>query len=258
MHLNFKVFGEGFPVVILHGLFGMLDNWQSFGKKLAERGYMVYLIDQRDHGKSPFTSAFNYQLLSDDLALFMEQNWLYKAHVIGHSMGGKTAMQFAFDHSDFVQKMVIVDICNKKYAGGHEIIFNAIKSLKSETIGGREEAYEHFKFHGLDESSIQFLLKNLQRKKEGGYEWKMNYMLLERAYDAILSSVGTNNQHFDKETLFVKGENSDYITDSDKNNIMVQFPNASIVTIPNAGHWVHADQSEVLLEKVINFFHSPE
>jgi len=145
MELNHKVLGEGFPVIILHGLFGMLDNWQSVAKKIAAEGFMVYLIDQRDHGKSPFTDRFDYPTLAQDLATFMEQNWIYKAHLIGHSMGGKTVMQFAFDHGDMVEKMVVVDICNKTYAGGHEEILEAIRKVDAAHRQDRQEIYDFLK-----------------------------------------------------------------------------------------------------------------
>ena len=111
--LNYKILGEGPPIIILHGLFGMLDNWQSFGKKLSENGYMAILLDQRDHGKSPFTTDFNYSLLSEDLYQFMESNWIYCSSILGHSMGGKTAMKFAIDHEDHVEKLILVDIAQK-------------------------------------------------------------------------------------------------------------------------------------------------
>jgi esterase len=253
MQLNYKVIGEGFPIVILHGLFGMLDNWQSIGKKLADQGYMVYLLDQRDHGKSPFTSAFNYKILADDLAHFMHENWLYKAHIVGHSMGGKTAMQFCFDNEDMVAKLIIVDVWNKTYKGGHEIIFDAMRTIDIGTTESRDVIYNHLKNYALDEGTVQFLLKNISRKKESGYEWKMNLPLLESAYQNILSNVGEDNQVTNVDALFIRGANSAYIKDEDFADVKKQFVNASIITIPNAGHWVHADQPALLLNAILEF-----
>ncbi len=253
MKLNYKVIGEGFPIVILHGLFGMLDNWQTIGKKLADNGYMVFLLDQRDHGKSPFTNAFNYKILASDLAQFMEENWLYNAHIIGHSMGGKTAMQFCFDYESMVEKLIIVDVWNNKYKGGHEVIFKAINDINTETIENRDEIYTHLKNYNLDEGTVQFLLKNITRKKEGGYEWKMNVPLLENSYQNILNAVGDDNQTTEKETLFIRGGNSNYVLEEDFEKITKQFINAQFVTIPEAGHWVHADKPFELLNAILSF-----
>ena len=253
MELNHKILGEGPPVIILHGLFGMLDNWQSIGKKIAAEGFMVILVDQRDHGKSPFTSHFDYPVLAADLAAFMEQNWIYKAHIIGHSMGGKTAMQLAFDHGHHIDKLVVVDICNKTYPGGHEEIFKAIREADVAHKEDRQVIFDFLKDRLHDEGTIQFLLKNLQRKKEGGYEWKMNYALLEESYPSILSEVGSAYSHFDRPTLFVKGAFSPYIAAGDEERIQKQFPNSRLTTIQNAGHWVHADQPEQFTRQVLQF-----
>ncbi len=253
MELNHKVLGEGFPVIILHGLFGMLDNWQSVAKKIAAEGFMVYLIDQRDHGKSPFTDRFDYPTLAQDLATFMEQNWIYKAHLIGHSMGGKTVMQFAFDHGDMVEKMVVVDICNKTYAGGHEEILEAIRKVDAAHRQDRQEIYDFLKDRLKNEGVVQFLLKNLQRKKEGGYEWKMNFALLEQSYQHILDKVSSAHPLFEGPGLFIKGERSWYIQDGDLAQIKAEFPHSAVEVIEGAGHWVHADQPEQLTQKVIQF-----
>lgn len=252
--LNHKIIGEGPPVIILHGLFGMLDNWQSIAKKIAAEGYMVFIIDQRDHGKSPFTHEFNYPVLAADLATFMEENWIYKAHIIGHSMGGKTAMQFAFEHPDRIDKLVVADICNKTYPGGHEAIFDAIQKVDAAHREDRQEIYDFLKEKLHDESTIQFLLKNLQRKKEGGYEWKMNVALLQKSYQHILDKTGTASDSFQHPCLFIRGGRSPYIQPDDEAEIYRQFPLASILTIENAGHWVHAEQPEIFTGMVLDFF----
>jgi esterase len=255
--LNYKTLGEqGFPIVILHGLFGMLDNWQTFAKNLAESGYKVYILDQRDHGKSPFTNEFNYEILANDLQAFLDEHHLYKIHLIGHSMGGKVAMQFAFNQPFYLEKLVIVDICNKTYKGGHEIIFQAINDIDTSRVDNRNEIYDHLHKYNLDEGTIQFLLKNLQRKPEGGYDWKMNNKLLEASYDSILSDVGNENAETEINTLFVKGGESNYIKPSDEEHIKNQFPYYQIVSIANAGHWVHADKPIALFNEVKSFLES--
>ena len=139
--LNHKIFGQGDPIIILHGLFGMLDNWQTIGKKLAE-DYMVVLVDQRDHGKSDHTDEFNYQVLAEDLRVFMEENWMHEAYIIGHSMGGKTAMQFAVDNPDMIEKLIIVDIGPKAYKAGHDTIFKALREVEIDKVKSREEVEE--------------------------------------------------------------------------------------------------------------------
>lgn len=256
--LNYKVLVDGseknIPIVILHGLFGMLDNWQTIGKRLADAGYRVYLIDQRDHGRSPFTDEFNYSILANDLLAFLDEHSLFKIHLIGHSMGGKTAMQFAFDHPLYIDKMTIIDIWNKAYKGGHETIFQAIASLNLDTIGNRNDIYNYLISYHLDEATVQFLLKNLQRKPEGGYEWKMNYKLLQHSYESILGAVGIPNAVCDVDTLFVRGGGSSYIKQTDYDDILKQFDNASFVEIPEAGHWVHAEKPAELTTSLLSFF----
>jgi esterase len=250
MILNHKIIGEGFPVIILHGLFGMLDNWQSIGKLLADKGFMVHLIDQRDHGKSPHTTAFNYDVLADDILQYMEEQSLSKAHIIGHSMGGKTSMHFAILHPEYVEQLFIVDICNKVYKDGHSEIFKALLSIDVKALDTRNEVYQHLSSFGFDEGTIQFLLKNLSRNIDAGFHWKMNVPLLYKDYENILVQVG-NNLAYDQPTTFIRGENSNYISENDWSNMQEQFTKSSLVTIPNAGHWVHADQPQLLLDCLV-------
>jgi esterase len=255
--LNYKILGEkGFPIVILHGLFGMLDNWQTIGKKLVDYGYRVYLIDQRDHGKSPFTDEFNYDILAQDLQLFLDENDLFKIYLIGHSMGGKVAMQFALDHPFYLDKLVVVDIWNRTYSGGHEVIFKAINEMDIHNIENRNFIYDHLKTYNLDEGTIQFLLKNLQRRSEGGYDWKMNYRLLQKNYESILDKVGKPDTICEIDSLFIKGSLSSYIKKSDYNDIIIQFPNANIVEIPDAGHWIHADKPAEMVDVLLRFLYT--
>ena len=252
MKLNFKVLGHGKPVVILHGLFGMLDNWQTFAKKLESKDYMVFLIDQRDHGKSPHTNDFSYPLLSDDLYHFLEDNWIHEVILIGHSMGGKSAIQFTSDHSSIVSKLIVVDIGIKSYSGGHEKVFEALNAVKLDIVNTRSEIETILTNHLKDKSIVQFFMKNLNRKKTGGFEWKMNLQLLDKSYKNILASVNIP-EPLENDVLFVKGEKSDYIEEEDKLKIIEKFPNAQFTTIPNAGHWVHADNPDELFNKVIQF-----
>ena len=144
MKLNYESYGKGYPIIILHGLFGMLNNWQTIAKKLA-KNFLVYAVDLRNHGRSPHNAVFNYSVMADDLQAFMESQWIYEAHLIGHSMGGKVAMQFALNYPDLVSRLVVVDIAPKVYEEGHQAIFEALLSLDLETIHSRKEADELLK-----------------------------------------------------------------------------------------------------------------
>jgi len=251
MKLNYKEFGQGDPIIILHGLFGTSDNWQTLAKKLAEN-YSVYIIDQRNHGRSPHDDEFNYKVMAEDLKEFMENHWIYSARIIGHSMGGKTAMQLATDYPDMVEKLVVVDIANETYEGGHEIIFNALLDLDLKKTESRKEANAFLQSQIEDFGVRQFLLKNLTRNKEGRYVWKMNLPVIHENYQAILSKIDVD-EVFEGATLFVKGGLSEYITETNFESTKDYFPNAKLETIKNVGHWVHAEAPKELLEILEKF-----
>ena len=248
--LNHKIFGQGDPVIILHGLFGMLDNWQTIAKKLAEE-YMVILVDQRDHGRSEHTDEFNYQVLAEDLNAFLEENWIHTCHIIGHSMGGKTAMQFATMHPDMVEKLIVVDIGVREYQPGHELIFKALLEVPIEKVQSRNEVEEIISKYIDDEGVRLFLMKNLQRIKGGGFRWKMNLNLLHKEYQNILAAI-KSEEAVDVDTLFIYGSKSKYIKESDFDGIQSIFPEAIFEEV-DAGHWIHADKPQELLEIVKAF-----
>lgn len=251
LDLNYKSFGQGDPIIILHGLFGTADNWQTVGKELAAH-YTVYLVDQRNHGRSPHHEKMTYVDMAEDLHHFMESQWMFKAHIIGHSMGGKTAMQFAWMYPDMVDKLIVVDIAPKAYPGGHEEIFRALQKLDLSTIDSRSEAEKALKADISDLSIRRFLLKNLSRKKEGGYRWKMNLEALWKHYDDILAQP-PHKADYTGPALFIKGGRSRYIQSADEPLIKKAFPAAKIVTVEEAGHWVHAEAPEALLQQVNEF-----
>ncbi len=252
VELNYKEYGEGSPVIILHGLFGMLDNWQTIAKHLAANN-MIFLIDQRNHGRSPHTDdEVTYKLLAEDLKEFMEAHWIYKAHIIGHSMGGKTAMQFALDNPDMVDSLVVIDIAPKEYEAGHDLVFSALRSLDIATLTERKVAAEELAKTIKDIGTLQFLLKNLTLNHEGRFEWKMNLSVLWRDYHNILGNV--TGDAFEGKTLFIRGQKSDYVQDSDIMAIHDLFPNAQVQTIADAGHWVHAEKPKELLESLAAFY----
>jgi len=249
--LNFKALGQGEPIIILHGLFGTLDNWKTMATKLSEE-YLVYIIDQRNHGKSPHTKEFSYDLMAQDLYEFMDHNWIQRATIIGHSMGGKVAMQFALEYPEMVNQLIVVDIAPQENEPGHEQIFDAMLSLDMEQLENRNQADELLKAKIPDLSVRQFLLKNISRTKEGGYRWKMNLPVIYENYSEVLAEI-SSDEPFEAPTLFLNGGQSDYV-DADKiPGIKALFTDARFETIEEAGHWIHAEAPEKFLAAIQNF-----
>lgn len=253
MQLHHKSFGQGFPLLIVHGLFGTLDNWQTLGKRFAEQ-HLVYLVDQRDHGRSFHSEEITFPILGEDLRRFMEDNWMHEAHLLGHSMGGKSVMQCALDNPDLVDKLVVVDVAPRDYAGSHQEIFEALFAVDLVNLRDRKDADAFLKTRIPSYSVRQFLLKNLSRDRDtGGFRWKMNLPVIYKYYSDILANVRWDGTPFDKPTLFIRGADSDYIQDEDYPTIRRMFPQARIETVADAGHWVHAQQPEVLYRLVREF-----
>ncbi len=257
--LHYKLLGERknedqSPLVILHGLFGMLDNWQSLGRRFAAYNE-VYLIDQRDHGRSPHTDTFDYFQLAEDLYDFLEEHDLRQIQLIGHSMGGKTAMQFAVDHPERIDKLIIADIAPKDYPPGHQEIFDGFNAVPIHEIKNRKEA-EAALATKIDEEGVRlFLLKNLTRDKELGYKWRCNLPLLEASYPNIIANTLSPYDQYDGNVLFVKGGRSlRYIELPEDNDILEHhFPNHEVAIIENAGHWLHAEQADAFFDIVVNY-----
>ncbi len=249
MKLAFKKMGEGKPMVILHGLFGSSDNWQSMGREFAEN-FTVYLVDQRNHGHSPHSEAFSYEIMANDLKSFFTDEGISNAIVIGHSMGGKTAMRFAQLYPDKIDRLIVVDIGVKSYEPHHQDIIDAFHSLDLPKLESRKDAEEAMKNRIPDFGVRQFLLKNLYRKSKTEFAWRHNFPVLEEKMDEILAPIPGNS--VDKPTLFIRGEKSDYINPSDFESIKMVFPKAEFVALAT-GHWVHAEDSEGFYKKVMEF-----
>ena len=250
MELFHREFGAGSPVVIVHGLFGFSDNWQTVAKSLAEN-HTVFTVDLRNHGRSPHNEQHDYASISQDLKAFLEKNWLFRAALIGHSMGGKSVMQFAFDFPEMVEKLVVIDIAPRAYVGGHDDIFEALFSIDLATLSSRSEAEAILSVQIQELGVRQFLMKNLTRNEAGGFAWKMNLPTLFREYPKILAAI--SGEPFDGPTLFVRGGKSNYIKDSDWPAVQKLFPKAALETVAGAGHWVHADRPMELLEVLKRF-----
>lgn len=251
MKLHFKQIGQGSPVVIAHGLLGMSDNWYSFARKLSEN-HMVYTIDLRNHGRSPHADKMNYEVMAADLMQFMEDQWLYDdVTLMGHSMGGKVAMQLALTEPDMVDKLIIVDIGPGAYTDRHSHILAALSAVSLSGLASRKDVEQQLLENLSDQSIVAFLMKNLKRSNEG-FSWRVNLPVLVNAYPQLMHGLLTNGT-YDGQTLFVRGSASDYIKEDESKMIYRHFPQASILTVDNAGHWVHADQPDKLLDIVHDF-----
>lgn len=253
MKLNFKVHGKGKPLVILHGLFGSLDNWVSLSKSFASN-HQVFLVDQRNHGQSPHCDSHTYDEMADDLHHFFIEHNLSDAVLIGHSMGGKTALNFAANHSELLNKLVVVDMGVKQYPVHHDLIIRAMQALDLENIDSRKEAEETLK-HLLDEDegTIQFLLKNIYRKKsEDGdvsYAWRFNLDVLANDIEEMGLPVVKGSKI---DTLFLYGTQSKYVLEEDKPEILALFPNTKFESL-ETGHWVHAQDPQGFVTTVKAF-----
>ena len=251
MNLFYRQVGEGVPfIVILHGLFGSSDNWLSIAKVLSAMG-KVYSVDQRNHGQSPHDAVFDYPAMVKDIKDFLEMHHIEKPIIIGHSMGGKVAMQFAVDHPEMLEKLIVVDISPKSYPIHHEEILEGLELLPITTLKSRKEADDLLTKHVPNVDTRQFLLKNIGRNS-GGFFWKIHLPVIRNNIDKIGHGL-QENTFFEKPTLFIHGRNSDYIQDGDRALIYRHFPKAKLKSIDHAGHWVHAEQPAEFLKIVSDF-----
>lgn len=250
MKLHHKILGEGEPLVILHGLFGMLDNWQTLAKKWAEH-YQVILVDLRNHGHSPHVPEFNYQLMLDDLEELADDLLLDDINIIGHSMGGKLSMKFAQTYPELINKLIVADIGPKKYPVHHQQIINGLESVPMDQVKSRQEVKEHLKPYIHEEQTIQFFLKNLYWREKGKLDWRFNLSAIANNINYVGEELLQNE--FNGPTLFIRGGNSSYVLDTDIPEIQTVFPNSEIATIPNAGHWLHAENPQMFFDEVHKF-----
>jgi pimeloyl-ACP methyl ester carboxylesterase len=250
MKLHYREMGEGQPMVILHGLFGFSDNWQTHAKKLAEY-YRVILVDLRNHGHSDWSDEFSYSLMANDLKELCDDLRLKKILLIGHSMGGKVAMLFAQRYEGLLEKLIVVDIGVKAYPMHHQHILAGLHALDVDNMKARSEADAILRKYIDSEGVIQFLLKNLYWKEKGKLAFRMNLPVLEREMEEILSAIPEEEVMIP--TLFIRGELSNYILDEDIPELEERFADFHLMTIPEAGHWVHAEAPDQFLEAVLGF-----
>ena len=250
MKLHFKKIGEGAPLLIIHGLFGSADNWGTLAKKFA-LNHTVFLIDLRNHGRSPHDSIMNYDVMADDLYELIKQEKIVSPVLLGHSMGGKAALQFAEKYPKILKKLIVADIGIKAYPMHHDVIIKGLQNVNLNTVQSRSEATislaEFVKEIGIQ----QFLLKNLYWIEKGKLAWRMNLNVISENIHKILKEIKIQNNPV--ESLFLRGEFSNYILKEDYTEILSALPNAKIQTIEKAGHWLHAENPLSFYEKVIDF-----
>jgi pimeloyl-ACP methyl ester carboxylesterase len=275
MQLHFKQLGRGEPLVLLHGLFGQADNWFGVAPKLAEK-FHVIALDLRNHGHSPHHPEMDYPLMAADVDKFFAAQKIASAHVIGHSMGGKVAMQFALDFPAHVKKLVVVDMAPRAYQRTHDHIFDALLALDLAQFQMRHQIEDALAPEIPSLDLRRFLLKNLGRDDHGKFFWKMNLRgvaenysrlgkVVERRTAARRVKDGSKAEPnpslalrdgFSGPALFIRGGKSDYINAGDELEIWQLFPAAEIQTIAAAKHWVHADAPEEFVRMVLDFIPS--
>lgn len=251
MKLYFRKIGEGKPLIMLHGVFGSSDNLFTVSKAIAEHGFCVYTLDARNHGQSPRSEKFDYDVMAADLNEFLTENNIENPIILGHSMGGKTVMQYAMNYDNF-EKLIIVDIAPKHYPTHHNHILEGLNAIDLTQVKSRNDATDIFKNYVADFGEQQFLLKNLYRTNEGGFDWRINIPVISKEIHQVGKEL-INTRIVEKPILFIRGGNSSYILDEDLAGIKNIFPNAEIKTIDGANHWVHATKPAEFVTSVVNF-----
>ena len=251
MELNFYSCGAGKPFIILHGLLGSSDNWQTLSKRFAEH-FQVFAVDLRNHGKSPHDDVIDYPSMAADLDAFVSAHQLNEPILLGHSMGGKVGMQFAGTFPARLEKLIVADIAPKSYPDYHTEILDALGGLDLPKFSSRTEIDAALAPKIPEAPLRQFLLKNVTREANGPFQWKINLPAIRTNYPKITENV-VIEKPFDRPTLFIRGENSDYITDEDEPVIRKNFPKAEIVTIQSAGHWLHAEKPDEFFRLTMDF-----
>jgi len=234
-------------LLILHGFLGMSDNWKTIGTQFATDGFQVHLLDMRNHGKSFHSNEFNYEIMAQDVYEYCKANNLEKVNIIGHSMGGKTAMLFATNYPEMLEKLIVADIGPKFYPQHHQTILEGLNAVDFSKKPSRNEVEEILAQYITDFGTRQFLLKSLYWQEPGQLAFRFNLAVFNKNKDEIGKPL-PENAVFDKPTLFIRGGNSNYILDEDFENIKNPFPNSKIETIPNVGHWLHAENPKLFYE----------
>ena len=253
MKLFYREVGSGHPVIILHGLFGQSDNWVTVARRIADQ-FHVFIPDQRNHGQSPHASVHSFPAMADDLSAFIEEHGIVNPIIIGHSMGGKTAMTYALENAGAVKKLVVIDISPRRYPERkiHTQVISQMMSIDLRTVTTRTEVEKILDSQISDSRVRMFIMKNLYYKLHGQLAWRLNLEAINQSMDLLFDGISSDNRYMGP-ALFVRGGKSDYITDSDIPLIENLFPSAIIKTISGASHWVHADAPEELCYLLSSF-----
>ncbi len=249
MELYSQIKGEGEALIIMHGVFGMGDNWQTLGRKWS-KNYEVHLLDMRNHGRSPHSDEFSYEVMSDDLEEYLDKHKIEQAYILGHSMGGKVGMLFATLNPERTRKLIVGDIAPRAYEPHHGQILDALQSLDLENIESRGEAEEQFAIS--EAGTRQFLLKSLHWTDDKKLAWRFNVEVIAREIERVTDSLPAQAIYHGP-TLFIRGGKSNYIEDDDLNDIHGHFPEARLETIADAGHWLHAEKPQEF-DKIVRDF----
>jgi len=250
--LNSRIEGSGKPLLILHGFLGMSDNWKSFGSLYAAEGFQVHILDLRNHGKSFHSEDFNYDVMAQDILEYCQEQQLQHVSIIGHSMGGKVAMLFATTYPEMVDKLVVADIGPKYYAPHHQDIFAGLNAVDFTSKPDRTAVEETLYPFIPDFGTRQFIMKNVYWAAPGQLDFRFNLPVFNANVEAIGVALPKANV-FEKPTLFIRGGNSKYILDADLPEIKKHFPDTELATIPNVGHWLHAENPKLFFEETARF-----
>ncbi|SHG67138.1 alpha/beta fold hydrolase [Winogradskyella jejuensis] len=252
MILHSNIFGEGNPFVILHGFLGMGDNWKTLARQFSELGYEMHLVDQRNHGRSFHSNEFDYDIMAEDLKAYCEEHNLKELILLGHSMGGKTAMTFATKFPDLVKKLIVADISPRYYPVHHDAILEGLSQLDFSEIKSRGQADKSLANYVSEAGTRMFLLKNLYWVEKGQLGLRINLPVLKDNVSEVGEAL-SSHATFTKPTLFLRGDKSEYIGPTDEGIIHRHFTDAKIETVSNAGHWLHAENPNEFYAKVVDF-----
>jgi pimeloyl-ACP methyl ester carboxylesterase len=252
MILHSNIIGEGRPFIILHGFLGMGYNWKTLARKFSESDYQVHLLDQRNHGRSFHSDEFDYELMAEDLKNYCESKDISNIILLGHSMGGKTAMFFATKYPGLVKKLIVADISPRYYPVHHDTILEGLSQLDFSFVKTRLEADQVLEEYVSNIGVRQFLLKNLYWVHKGQLGLRINLEVLKEHVSEVGEALPVH-AFYDKDTLFLRGDQSEYIGESDEAIIKRHFPNSDLTTITKAGHWLHAENPKEFYDAVIKF-----
>lgn len=251
MQLNYVKQGNGYPTLLIHGLFGSWENLNGLAKSLQDDREVI-LVDVRNHGRSPHAESMNYLDIMNDFIELMDALDLTQFDVIGHSMGGKIAMLLALLHPNRVRRLVVLDVAPVTYDARHNSIFDALLSVPLGEIDGRKQA-DAILASSISEAGVrQFLLKSLHKNDEGNYRWRFNLEALHKHYADIVAFPSVDSQ-FTGPTLFVKGALSNYILPEHRSQITQYFPNSKARVISGTAHWLHAEKPQMVNQSVRDF-----